>query len=87
MTMRYAHLVKSHLEQARQHNPLAKLPREEFSWKPERDQPGIVGQVAKKKRIGAAKGVFDVPDTVDAKNVEVAALFSGPAEQKSTNSH
>jgi site-specific recombinase XerD len=34
MTMRYAHLVKSHLEQARVHNPLAKLPASEFCWIP-----------------------------------------------------
>ena len=29
------------------------------------------------KRIGVAKGVFDVPDTIDAHNDEVAGLFGG----------
>ncbi len=32
MTMRYAHLVESHLGQARLHNPIAKLPASEFCW-------------------------------------------------------
>jgi len=29
------------------------------------------------KRIGVAKGVFEVPDDLDASNAEVAALFLG----------
>ncbi|WP_295531253.1 type II toxin-antitoxin system Phd/YefM family antitoxin [uncultured Pseudacidovorax sp.] len=29
------------------------------------------------KRIGVAKGKFEVPDSIDAHNVEVAALFAG----------
>jgi prevent-host-death family protein len=29
------------------------------------------------KRIGVAKGVFDVPDTIDAHNDEAARLFEG----------
>jgi antitoxin (DNA-binding transcriptional repressor) of toxin-antitoxin stability system len=29
------------------------------------------------KRIGVAKGMFDVPDDIDANNEEVARLFSG----------
>lgn len=29
------------------------------------------------KRIGAAKGMFTVPDDIDAHNAEVASLFSG----------
>jgi len=29
------------------------------------------------KRIGVAKGKFQVPDTIDAHNEEVARLFSG----------
>lgn len=31
------------------------------------------------QRIGVAKGVFDVPDDIDASNAEVAALFLGGA--------
>lgn len=29
------------------------------------------------KRLGVAKGVFEVPDTIDAHNDEVAQLFMG----------
>jgi len=29
------------------------------------------------KRIGAAKGCFEVPDSIDADNEEIAKLFSG----------
>lgn len=29
------------------------------------------------KRIGVAKGKFEVPDSIDAHNAEVAALFAG----------
>ncbi len=29
------------------------------------------------KRIGVAKGKFTVPDTIDARNVEVAKMFLG----------
>lgn len=29
------------------------------------------------RRIGVAKGAFDVPDTIDARNAEVAKLFAG----------
>ncbi len=29
------------------------------------------------KRIGVAKGVFDVPDSIDGHNAEVARLFMG----------
>ena len=29
------------------------------------------------KRIGVAKGLFEVPDTIDARNEEVARLFLG----------
>ncbi|MDP2783997.1 MAG: type II toxin-antitoxin system prevent-host-death family antitoxin [Sulfurimicrobium sp.] len=31
------------------------------------------------QRIGVAKGVFEVPDNIDASNEEVAALFLGGA--------
>lgn len=31
------------------------------------------------QRIGVAKGVFEVPDDIDAHNEEVAQLFSGEA--------
>lgn len=31
------------------------------------------------KRIGVAKGLFEVPDTIDAHNDEVARLFTGGA--------
>ncbi|BCB26900.1 hypothetical protein SKTS_17860 [Sulfurimicrobium lacus] len=31
------------------------------------------------QRIGVAKGVFEVPDDIDASNTEVAALFLGGA--------
>lgn len=31
------------------------------------------------KRIGVAKGVFEVPETIDAHNDEVAQLFAGVA--------
>ncbi|WP_432258042.1 type II toxin-antitoxin system Phd/YefM family antitoxin [Cupriavidus sp. TMH.W2] len=30
------------------------------------------------KRIGVAKGLFDVPDNIDTHNNEVAELFLGP---------
>lgn len=30
-----------------------------------------------KNRIGIAKGLFDVPDTIDSNNAEVAKLFIG----------
>lgn len=32
------------------------------------------------KRIGVAKGLFEVPDTIDAHNDEVAQLFMGGAQ-------
>lgn len=32
------------------------------------------------KRIGVANGVFEVPDTIDAHNDEVARLFMGGAQ-------
>lgn len=32
------------------------------------------------KRIGVAKGVFEVPDDIDAHNDEVARLFMGGAQ-------
>jgi prevent-host-death family protein len=35
-------------------------------------QAGAAGQ-----RIGVAKGLFDMPDDIDAHNAEVAALFLG----------
>ncbi len=31
-------------------------------------------------RIGVAKGMFEVPDTIDAHNAEVARLFMGGAQ-------
>jgi hypothetical protein len=31
------------------------------------------------RRIGVAKGAFEVPDDIDAHNSEVARLFSGEA--------
>lgn len=36
-----------------------------------------IGNVAKVKRIGVAKGLFEVPDDIDTSNAEVAALFMG----------
>jgi antitoxin (DNA-binding transcriptional repressor) of toxin-antitoxin stability system len=36
-----------------------------------------IGTVPAWKRIGVANGVFDVPDTIDAHNDEVARLFVG----------
>lgn len=35
--------------------------------------------VPSEKRIGIAKGLFEVPDTIDAHNDEVAQLFLGGA--------
>jgi hypothetical protein len=32
------------------------------------------------KRIGVAKGLFEVPDNIDAHNEEVARLFMGGAQ-------
>lgn len=32
------------------------------------------------KRIGVAKGVFEVPDDIDANNAEVARLFMGAVQ-------
>lgn len=32
------------------------------------------------KRIGVAKGMFEVPDSIDAHNEEVARLFMGGAQ-------
>lgn len=34
-----------------------------------------IEKVDASRRIGVAKGVFDVPDDIDAHNVEVARLF------------
>ncbi|MBP6893893.1 MAG: type II toxin-antitoxin system Phd/YefM family antitoxin [Gammaproteobacteria bacterium] len=36
-----------------------------------------VDQPIVQKRIGVAKGKFEVPDSIDAHNAEVAALFAG----------
>jgi prevent-host-death family protein len=33
--------------------------------------------VQQPKRIGQAKGLFELPDTIDAHNSEVASLFAG----------
>ena len=32
------------------------------------------------KRLGIAKGMFEVPDSIDAHNVDVARLFMGEAQ-------
>lgn len=36
-----------------------------------------VSAVAPERRLGVAKGLFDVPDDIDAHNAEVARLFLG----------
>jgi antitoxin (DNA-binding transcriptional repressor) of toxin-antitoxin stability system len=36
-----------------------------------------VDRVRAGRRLGVAKGVFEVPDTIDTHNDEVARLFSG----------
>jgi len=36
-----------------------------------------IANVQSKKRIGVAKGCFDVPDDIDAHNDELARLFLG----------
>jgi antitoxin (DNA-binding transcriptional repressor) of toxin-antitoxin stability system len=36
-----------------------------------------VGNVPCDRRIGVAKGLFEVPDDIDAHNLEVAKLFLG----------
>jgi prevent-host-death family protein len=38
-----------------------------------------IDSAASGKRIGVAKGKFDVPDDIDANSAEVAALFMGEA--------
>jgi antitoxin (DNA-binding transcriptional repressor) of toxin-antitoxin stability system len=48
---------------ARNGNPAARLVR--------------LGTEAIGKRIGVAKGCFEVPDSIDADNEEIAKLFSG----------
>jgi prevent-host-death family protein len=40
-----------------------------------------IDTVASGKRIGTAKGLFEVPDTIDAHNDEVARMFMGGAAQ------
>jgi hypothetical protein len=37
----------------------------------------LVNANAKHKRLGVAKGQFEVPDDIDAHNDEVAQLFQG----------
>ncbi|MFA5242418.1 MAG: type II toxin-antitoxin system Phd/YefM family antitoxin [Sulfuricella sp.] len=37
------------------------------------------------QRIGVAKGVFEVPDDIDASNAEVAALFLGGANFRTSS--
>jgi len=39
-----------------------------------------VGGVPPTKRVGVAKGLFVVPDDIDANNDEVARLFAGEGE-------
>ena len=39
-----------------------------------------MGTVPAGQRIGVAKGKFEVPDTIDAHNDEVARLFMGGAQ-------
>ena len=36
-----------------------------------------MGAVQSPKRIGLAKGVFEVPESIDAHNPEIASLFIG----------
>jgi prevent-host-death family protein len=36
-----------------------------------------VSAVSAERRIGAARGLFEVPDDIDANNAEVACLFQG----------
>ncbi len=38
-----------------------------------------VGTVPTERRIGVAKGLFEVPDDIDAHNLDVARLFLGNA--------
>lgn len=38
-----------------------------------------IGRAPTGKRIGVAKGLFEVPDDIDAHNAEVARLFQGDA--------
>jgi prevent-host-death family protein len=38
-----------------------------------------VGTVPTERRIGVAKGLFEVPDDIDASNLDVARLFRGEA--------
>lgn len=37
-----------------------------------------IDSVSPPKRLGVAKGRFVVPDSIDARNAEVAQLFAGP---------
>lgn len=41
-----------------------------------------VHAVAPERRLGVAKGLFDVPDDIDAHNAEVARLFLGESGEE-----
>jgi prevent-host-death family protein len=43
-----------------------------------------VSVVPSERRIGVAKGLFDVPDDIDAHNAEVARLFLGTGMDEDT---
>lgn len=40
-----------------------------------------VSSVPAERRLGVAKGLFEVPDDIDAHNAEVAHLFLGQGEE------